>query len=46
MSKLDDALREALRRQEPPDGFADRVMAKVEVRHARAGFWGALAEAL
>ncbi len=45
MSKLDDALREALRRAEPPEGFAERVMAKVEVRRARAGLWGALAEA-
>src|SRR5215203_5841765 len=26
---LDNALKEAFRRQEPPDGFADRVMARV-----------------
>ena len=44
MSKLDDALREALRRESPPEGFAERVMAKVEVCRARVGLWGALAE--
>ena len=41
MSKLDDALREALRRESPPEGFAERVMAKVEVCRARVGLWGA-----
>jgi len=28
-SRMDDALRNALRRQEAPDGFADRVLARV-----------------
>ena len=45
MSKLDDALREALRREEPPEGFAERVLAKVEVRRVKAGWWAALLEA-
>ena len=31
MSRLDDELRYALRRKEPPEGFADRVMARVPV---------------
>ena len=30
MSRVDDALREALRREEPPDGFAGRVMARIQ----------------
>jgi len=29
MSQMDDALREALRREAAPEGFAERVMAKV-----------------
>jgi hypothetical protein len=29
MSRLDDALRLALRREDPPQGFADRVLAAV-----------------
>ena len=45
MSRLDDALREALRREEPPEGFERRLMAKVELRRtkldssARIGGW-------
>ena len=35
---LDNALKEAFRRQEPPDGFADRVMARVPERR-NAGKW-------
>ena len=31
MSRLDDELRYALRRKEPPEGFADRVMARLPV---------------
>jgi hypothetical protein len=31
---LDEALKEAFRRQEPPDGFADRVMARVPERRS------------
>jgi hypothetical protein len=30
MSRLDDALREAMRRETPPGGFAERVMARVQ----------------
>ena len=32
MSKLDDALREALRRQDPPEGFAARLMQRLPSR--------------
>ncbi len=32
MSRLDDALREALRRVEPPEGFADRVLENLPSR--------------
>jgi hypothetical protein len=32
MSRFEDALREALRRQEPPAGFAGRVMARIQSR--------------
>jgi len=42
MSRLDDALREALRREEPPEGFAGRVMARIEARGQRAGAWDGL----
>jgi hypothetical protein len=42
MSRLDDALREALRREEPPEGFAGRVMARIEARKERGGAWGGL----
>ncbi len=42
MSRLDDALREALRREEPPEGFAGRVMARIEARKERAGAWDGL----
>lgn len=30
MSRMEDHLREALRREEPPEGFAGRVMARIE----------------
>jgi hypothetical protein len=46
MSKLEDALREAMRREPPPAGFAERVMAKVELRKAAPGFWAGLARLL
>ena len=41
---LDDALKSALRRQEAPDGFADRVMARVaaqntQTQEARRDSW-------
>ena len=35
MDRLEDALREALRRKQPPEGFAERVLA----RRASAGAW-------
>jgi hypothetical protein len=35
MSRLDDELKQALRRHEPPEGFADRVLAAVPARSAR-----------
>jgi hypothetical protein len=40
MSRLDDELRQALRRQVPPPGFAERVLARVESRErARRRWW-------
>jgi hypothetical protein len=30
MNRFEDALREALRREEPPEGFAGRVMARIQ----------------
>ena len=42
MSRLDDAFREALRRREPPDGFAERVMARIQARPERGGAWAGL----
>jgi hypothetical protein len=35
MNRLEDDLRSALRRREPPAGFADRVMARVPVTMTR-----------
>ena len=46
MSKLEDALRGALRREPPPANFAERVIAKVELRNAAPGFWAGLARSL
>ena len=39
MNDLEDSLRNALRRQEPPDGFVDRVMARVPERRPAARTW-------
>jgi hypothetical protein len=39
MSRLDDAFREALRREEPPGGFAERVMARIQAAPEQASFW-------
>jgi hypothetical protein len=36
MSRLEDELRKALRREEPPAGFAERVLAAVEAEKERA----------
>ena len=39
MSRLDDALRDALRREAPPEGFAERVMARIQAPQEAAGGW-------
>lgn len=38
MSRLEDELKEALRRTEPSDGFAERVLARAAAEHPR-GWW-------
>jgi len=38
MSSFDDELRGALRRVEPPPGFAERVLARVAAERARPGW--------
>ena len=40
MSRFEEALREALRRQEPPEGFAERVMARIQSREREAAGGG------
>jgi uncharacterized protein HemX len=43
---FDNALKEAFRRQEPPDGFADRVMARIPQKRSSGGWrrqWLAIA---
>jgi len=42
MNRVEDALKKALRRQEPPAGFAERVMARLEAPPA-PGIWQRLA---
>jgi hypothetical protein len=39
MSRLEEELRQALRREEPPGGFAERVLARAAARSARRGRW-------
>lgn len=39
MSRLDDELRQALRREEPPPGFAGRVLARVESAERGRRWW-------
>jgi hypothetical protein len=43
MNRLEDQLREAMRRQPAPEGFAERVLraaeSRPEVRAERDGFW-------
>ena len=39
MSRLDDELRNALRREEPPLGFAGRVLARAESMPSRRRWW-------
>lgn len=34
MDELEDRLRQAFRREEPPQGFADRVIERTRARHA------------
>ena len=36
MKNLDDNLRDALRREEPPEGFAERVLRRVEEQERNA----------
>ena len=45
MSRLEDALRDALRREDPPEGFAERVLARVgsPAPAAASGPWERLA---
>jgi hypothetical protein len=48
MNDLEVQLREALRRKEPPEGFADRVMDRIPSGRPRAGWrrnWMAIAAA-
>ena len=45
MSRLDDELKLVLRREEPPPGFAGRVLAQVEARRHRRRWWMAAAAA-
>ena len=42
MSELESDLKKALRRQSPPDGFADGVLAKLRRPEARTPFWARL----
>ena len=39
MNRLEETLKQALRREEPPDGFAERVLARLESPAARPGLW-------
>ena len=41
MSRLDDELKIALRREEPPPGFAERVLARVDSHRPRRPWWAA-----
>lgn len=45
MSRFEDELREALQREQPPEGFTDRVLARVDVAARRSGVWSRLADA-
>jgi len=39
MSRLDDELKRALRRQEPPPGFAERVLARAQTPPSARRWW-------
>ena len=41
MSRLEDELRSALGREDPPPGFAARVLAKADSRRSRRRWWTA-----
>ena len=41
MSRLDDELKIAMRREEPPPGFAERVLAGANRRHTTRQWWAA-----
>lgn len=46
-SSFDNDLRRAMKRIEPPSGFAERVMARLPERRARSRYWfGAVAAGL
>ncbi len=42
MSRLDDALRNAMRREDPGPDFTARVLARAAEQPARRGWWAAL----
>ena len=37
MSRWDDSIRDAMRREDPPEGFAERVMARVKAEERARG---------
>ncbi len=39
MDRFEEALKQALRRQEAPEGFAGRVLARAAAPHAKASAW-------
>ena len=44
MSRFEDELRGALRREQPPEGFAARVLARAAAEPKPAGVWARLSE--
>jgi hypothetical protein len=46
MSRLDDELKIAMRREDPPPGFAERVLARAERRRTARPWWGAAIAAM
>ena len=43
MDRFEDELRQALRREEPPAGFTERVLARAGSQPRRSGVWESLA---
>ena len=43
MDRFDNELRQALRREEPPDGFTERVLARAGRLPRRSGVWPSIA---